>query len=226
VKQVTVRPAEVADHTRIGDLTVAAYAAAGQLVEGYGYDTTLRAVTHRAEHATILVAELDGAVVGSVSIIDPDGEYAEIEGGPEELEFRMLAVDPDLQGAGVGTALLEAVLAEALRHKKSRVVLATMRDNARAQGLYERRGFDRQPERDFEPGDGVDLIVMALELPRHCPHCGTAVSGSSDPHDCGRGGDLEPPRYCPLCARRLVVQVLPTGWTARCSRHGSLTPTP
>lgn len=32
---------------------------------------------------------------------------------------------------------------------------------------------------------------------------------------------LEAPRYCPLCGRRLVTQVLHTGWTAKCSRHGT-----
>ena len=31
---------------------------------------------------------------------------------------------------------------------------------------------------------------------------------------------LEPPRYCTYCARRMIVQVSPHGWTARCSRHG------
>ena len=35
-----------------------------------------------------------------------------------------------------------------------------------------------------------------------------------------RAGTLEPPRFCPDCGRRMVVQVTPTGWTARCSRHG------
>lgn len=34
---------------------------------------------------------------------------------------------------------------------------------------------------------------------------------------------LEAPRYCRLCGRRMVVQVNPVGWTARCSRHGELT---
>nr|WP_315772304.1 hypothetical protein [Rhodococcus kroppenstedtii] len=29
----------------------------------------------------------------------------------------------------------------------------------------------------------------------------------------------EPPRFCALCGRRMVVQVFPTGWTAACSRH-------
>jgi hypothetical protein len=35
---------------------------------------------------------------------------------------------------------------------------------------------------------------------------------------------LEPPRYCVRCRRRMIVQVLPTGWTARCSAHGELPP--
>ena len=33
---------------------------------------------------------------------------------------------------------------------------------------------------------------------------------------------LEPPRYCGQCGRRMVVQVRPDGWDARCSRHGSV----
>jgi hypothetical protein len=39
---------------------------------------------------------------------------------------------------------------------------------------------------------------------------------------CRRALVLEPPRYCGECRRRLIVQVLPTGWTARCSKHGDL----
>lgn len=31
---------------------------------------------------------------------------------------------------------------------------------------------------------------------------------------------LEPPRYCAECGRRMVVQVRPDGWWAKCSRHG------
>jgi hypothetical protein len=34
---------------------------------------------------------------------------------------------------------------------------------------------------------------------------------------------LEPPRYCAQCGRRMVVQVDPVGWLARCSRHGVIT---
>ncbi|MEO6502029.1 MAG: hypothetical protein ABIQ09_08975 [Jatrophihabitantaceae bacterium] len=38
--------------------------------------------------------------------------------------------------------------------------------------------------------------------------------------DCAARAALEPPRYCPECARRMVVQVDPMGWRAVCSRHG------
>lgn len=31
---------------------------------------------------------------------------------------------------------------------------------------------------------------------------------------------LEPPRFCARCGRRMVVQIVPDGWTSVCSRHG------
>lgn len=39
---------------------------------------------------------------------------------------------------------------------------------------------------------------------------------------CREARALEPPRYCPQCKRRLIVQVTPDGWTAQCSAHGPL----
>ena len=33
---------------------------------------------------------------------------------------------------------------------------------------------------------------------------------------------LEPPRFCGVCGRRMVVQVEPNGWRAKCSRHGAV----
>ncbi|GAA2069832.1 biotin synthase auxiliary protein BsaP [Williamsia deligens] len=48
-----------------------------------------------------------------------------------------------------------------------------------------------------------------------------AQDGEGETFTAARLG-LEPPRYCGRCGRRMVVQVVPTGWTARCSRHGSV----
>lgn len=72
---------------------------------------------------------------------------------------------------------------------------------------------------------------------RYCAHCGRPEA-AGDPGEAGDPGTegrvdhtacrgprlaLEPPRYCVECARRMVVQVTPAGWSARCSRHGETT---
>ncbi|WP_018658383.1 hypothetical protein [Actinomadura flavalba] len=56
----------------------------------------------------------------------------------------------------------------------------------------------------------------------YCDRCGEpAASGAHDA--CRAARAMEPPRYCAQCRRRMVVQVTPVGWEARCSRHGTLT---
>jgi len=54
---------------------------------------------------------------------------------------------------------------------------------------------------------------------RWCELCGQ--SRDLDRHArCSLQADLEPPRWCGSCRRRMVVQITPNGWTARCSEHG------
>jgi hypothetical protein len=43
-------------------------------------------------------------------------------------------------------------------------------------------------------------------------------AGSTSPTAAQLG--LEPPRFCAECGRRMIVQVRPDGWWAKCSRHG------
>jgi predicted amidophosphoribosyltransferase len=52
----------------------------------------------------------------------------------------------------------------------------------------------------------------------YCGQCGRSTQGEHSA--CAARAELEPPRYCPECARRMVVQVDPMGWRAACSRHG------
>lgn len=52
-----------------------------------------------------------------------------------------------------------------------------------------------------------------------CGHCGSPLA-EGDHAVCARRLELEPPRFCPACRRRMVVQVTPDRWTARCSVHG------
>lgn len=65
----------------------------------------------------------------------------------------------------------------------------------------------------------TDSLPTAPAAP-YCGHCGEPAPS---PHPaCEARLALEPPRYCPQCRRRLIVQVLPTGYRARCSAHGDL----
>ncbi|MGH3569230.1 MAG: hypothetical protein ACRDRH_25040 [Pseudonocardia sp.] len=57
-------------------------------------------------------------------------------------------------------------------------------------------------------------------LGEFCSWCGR-TRADGDHAQCDRRlAVVDPPRFCPDCARRMVVQVTPTGWAARCSRHG------
>jgi hypothetical protein len=61
------------------------------------------------------------------------------------------------------------------------------------------------------------VVSVAVE---HCDGCGRPV-GDGDHTACReRRAKTDPPRFCVTCGRKLVVQVLPRSWTARCVRCG------
>ncbi|MGW4643849.1 biotin synthase auxiliary protein BsaP [Sphaerisporangium sp. NPDC004334] len=65
-------------------------------------------------------------------------------------------------------------------------------------------------------------MEYALGVSPYCDHCGR-LAGDEDHSACQAARLMEPPRYCPACRRRLVVQVTPRGWSARCVEHGVTT---
>ena len=58
----------------------------------------------------------------------------------------------------------------------------------------------------------------------YCDRCGRPLAGAGgQEHEvCRAARELEPPRYCARCGRRMVVQVTPSGWSSHCSLHGLL----
>lgn len=84
-----------------------------------------------------------------------------------ELEFRMLAADPAVQGKGGGRAVVRLVIghAESLPGIRAiRIRSATFKERAR--DLYESLSFQRVSERDrYVHGEDVLLSVFRLGLP-------------------------------------------------------------
>lgn len=210
-----VRTARPEEYAAIGELTAATYLAEGYADEGYA--AVLRDVAGRAGSATVLVARQGGRLVGSVTVATTGGEVAE-QAGPGEAVIRMLVTAPAARGTGAGTALVLACLEEARLEGCHAVRLSSLPTMTAAHRIYERVGFTRTPENDWSPAPGIDLVTYALPL-RWCGLCGRP--GEHAP--CEAALALEPPRYCAHCRRRMVVQVHPTGWTARCVEHGTVT---
>jgi GNAT superfamily N-acetyltransferase len=159
------RPASPADHSEVRRITRDAYLHAGHFTADHPYMSVLDNVEHRAEHAEVWVAEASGAVVAAVTLTFAGQPYSEVA-IENELEFRMLAVDPAVQGGGVGRAVVRQVI----DHAQTRpgvnaisITSATFMDRAHA--LYESLGFQRVPARDwYVPGEDVLLWVFRLEL--------------------------------------------------------------
>lgn len=118
----------------------------------------------RAASGVVLVARRDGRVVGTASVLRAATPYARVA-VPGEAEIRLLAVDPAVQGARLGEALMRAGLEAALAWGADALALDTGTRNLRAQALYERMGFERVPDRDAIVSTAeVDAVVYRYPL--------------------------------------------------------------
>jgi ribosomal protein S18 acetylase RimI-like enzyme len=166
MSDLTIRLARSDELKAVGDLTLRAYVADGYFSEGVArpYQSHLADAHSRAEQAELLVAvDADDTLLGTVTIALPGTPYAEVsrEG---ELEFRMLAVNPSARKRGVGGALIQAVLDRARELGYARVVLCSQDTMVGVQGIYRRLGFQRMPERDWDPLPDVKLVAYGLDL--------------------------------------------------------------
>lgn len=216
-----IRPAIPAEYAAAGELTVAAYLADDLLAGEESYADMLRATAARARQAELLVAvdPEGGQLLGTVTFARKESPWAELA-ADDEAEFRMLAVSPAARRHGVGEALIQACVERARQLGCAGLVISTLSTMHDAHRLYARAGFEPTPARDWGVGP-VRLLAyrLPLDAAAYCGHCGRALD-AADHAGCAQRTALEPPRWCPTCGRRTTVQVTPTGWRARCSRHG------
>lgn len=157
-----IRRARAEEYDRVADILSAAYAPSG-LAPGDDYYEHLRDVAGRADGAEVWVAVDGPDVVGTVTWPPAGSAHREVA-ADDEAEFRMLAVDPSVQGRGVGRALLDEVVNRARAEGFRRVVLSTAPWSTTAHRLYADYGFVHVPERDWPVLPDLVLAVYALEL--------------------------------------------------------------
>jgi ribosomal protein S18 acetylase RimI-like enzyme len=115
--------------------------------------------TQRLADNAVMLAVVGAAPAGSVMC----SEFGMTD--PGDCALAGMWVDPRFRGAGVGQALVDAVIAHARAAGKRRVVLDVVADNTPAAGLYERAGFVRTGRKAPYPhDDGGVQVEMELVL--------------------------------------------------------------
>ncbi|GAA1765963.1 ribosomal protein S18-alanine N-acetyltransferase [Kocuria aegyptia] len=100
------------------------------------------------------VAEQDGEIIGYAGLmcLRPVGDV------------QTIAVVPEHEGRGIGSALLRTLHAQARELGATEVLLEVRADNPRAQRLYRRFGYEQIHTRPRYYRDGADALIMRLDL--------------------------------------------------------------
>lgn len=106
-----------------------------------------------------VVAEADGQIVAYAGLmcIEPIADV------------QTIAVVPEFEGRGIGSAILTELIEEARRRGAVEVLLEVRADNPRAQALYVRFGFEQIHVRRRYYRDGTDALIMRLTLTEGIP---------------------------------------------------------
>lgn len=107
-----------------------------------------------SERACCVVAELDGLVAGylCLNVLLDDAEILDV------------AVDPALQGRGIGAQLVQWACDEAIRRGAALLLLEVRATSQPAIALYERFGFQQTGLRKGYYEDTIDAVLMDKKL--------------------------------------------------------------
>ena len=166
--EMIVRNAVEADDSIIGELLVQAYLTQfAKKLPDVSYSAErladLRNQSARRASASVLVAELDGRIVGTLTLY-PGGapnSKAWIAGAAD---LRLLAIDPEFQGRGLSGKLLDAAEALARKWGVPAICLHTRQGASGIARLYHARGYVRDEAGDLDHRPSLYLEAHVLRL--------------------------------------------------------------
>ena len=118
-------------------------------------------VRSRLDKAEVIVAELDGRLVGTITLYT---DASEDRWPPGWASLRILAVHPAYRRRGIGQALMEECLRRCRKRGIALVGLRTTKAMDVGRRMYERMGFVRAPEFDFHPVPEVTVMAYSFRL--------------------------------------------------------------
>ena len=168
LERVVIREARPEDDAAIGELLVEAYITQyakkmPEVVYTEERKRSLRDVASKRAIATVLVAEVDGEVAGTVALIPPGAPGSEAW-TPNTADLRHLATAVRYHGTGLARPLLDAAETLARQWGVDAIGLHVRRGVVGVARMYMGRGYVRTPEGDLEmPSVSLDAYLMRLK---------------------------------------------------------------
>jgi len=169
---MTIREAYPQEFEKIGQLMVSVYSQ----LEGFpsaeeqpSYYKTLANIgsfTENPETKLLVAISTENRILGAVLYFGDMKHYGSGGTATKEVNasgIRLLAVDIDSRGLGVGKALTMACIERAKENNNSQVILHTTKAMLKAWALYEKIGFKRSPDLDFKQ-QGFPVFGFRLKL--------------------------------------------------------------
>ena len=138
---LVIREFQPSDSTQVNALALRAFE---QFKDAYhdwpAFQAKIGNMSALADVGEVIVAEVEGQIVGAVAYVGPGAPKAEFF-RPEWPIMRMLIVAPDSRGRGIGRALAEECLRRAKRDGAPVFALHTSELMQVALPMYQRMGF-------------------------------------------------------------------------------------
>jgi GNAT superfamily N-acetyltransferase len=168
VSRALIREARPEDDAAIGELLVDAYITQyarklPEVVYTEERKSTLRDVAGKRAVASVLVAEVDGEVAGTVALFPPGAPGSEAW-TPNTADLRHLATAVRYHGQGLSRPLLDAAEALARQWGVDAVALHVRKGNVGVARMYMQRGYARTAEGDMVlPSVTLEAYLLRLK---------------------------------------------------------------
>jgi ribosomal-protein-alanine N-acetyltransferase len=98
----------------------------------------------------------------NTQIFEESGGYLLIQKAHPEMDLVEIAVNPEMQGKGIGTKLLRKLIDYAKKNNFSTIFLEVSEHNLKAQHLYKKMNFVQIATRSNYYRDGFDILADAI----------------------------------------------------------------